>query len=123
MFRSFALTTSVFLALSLVTLTWGVEEIEDVDLRTLDQIEMDIMNSKIKLLKERLEYLHSVEDTGCDAPVVDPTSPLSKNLIQTKTLGNKVADNFAYGSIRSNMNAQSMENSAFHERTMVYAEN
>ena len=80
MFRSFALTTSVFLALSFVTLTWGSEEIQDVDLRTLDQIEMDIMNSKIKLLKERLEYLHSVEETGCDAPMVDPTS-LSENLI------------------------------------------
>lgn len=110
----------MFLALSLIAACWGVEEIKDVDLRTLDQIEMDVMNEKLKLLKERLEYLHSVEDTGCEASLENTPSD---SLVLTQNKGKQVSDKFGFSTIRSNMNALSMENSAFNERTVVYSEN
>ena len=99
------------------------ENLNHLEERPLDSFELELIEEKIQLLQQRLEYLESTRKVAEECTnATDPSLALNlqSNQQVTKQWGEKKARQFEVNSVRSTVNSLAMDNYPFTEEYQVY---
>ena len=102
---------------SLLPQAYPYRDIEPKKLRSLDQIELELIMQKVDLLKQRLAYLEKQESQDCS-----PNSTFSSDLADQMSRRNDlILRNFDRNTARGTINSLKLKNGNYLEREYVHS--